>query len=374
MNVTFDGFISQQFGTVILQPTTLCPWECEYCYLTTKEQRLEMSPEIATAVAESVQLQDAAVPVDVVWHGGEPLAIGYEKLRRLLECFEPLRQKKMIRHGIQTNAGLVTSEWCDLFAHYDVAIGVSIDGPEWANSLRHDRSGRPAFHRIMKGIETLKSCGISFNIIAVVTKESIGRADEIIEFLDGLDPLSVGFNLEEQEGANTGRAVIDRAAATEFWRAVYKYRAANPSLRIREVDHVLNYLRHARDTGMHPAQSLIDPIPTVAWNGDTVILSPELAGVKDPAYGDFVIGNVQKVSLPAMLATAPEIKYVAEFVTALTSCATGCDFYDFCRGSQAGNRYFGYGTFTISETTHCINTRQSLVHALGELIAERGEL
>jgi uncharacterized protein len=74
--------------------------------------------------------------------------------------------------------------------------------------------------------------------------------------------------------------------------------------------------------------------------------------------------------LPALLARAHEACYVDEFTHALTACAQGCEFYAFCRGAQAGNRYFEHGGFTAPETAYCVNTRQSLVRAMGDLIEE----
>jgi uncharacterized protein len=363
----FDDFISRKFGMIVVQPTTFCPWACDYCYLTTKDRKFEMSPEVAQAIARSVQLQDGGDAVDLVWHGGEPLALGLDRFTNLLKVFEPLRREGRVRHAVQTSAGLITAQWCDLFAKHKMSVGVSIDGPDWANSLRRDKSGRPAYGRIMRGIETLKENGVPFNVIGVVTAETADRPDEIVDFFESLGALNIGFNIEEREGANNRRTIIDRTSATVFWRSLFRRRAANPSLRIREIDLLLSYLRGARNAQEHKP-FLIEPMPTVAWNGDTVILSPELAGIKDPAYGDFIVGNVLDTPLPAILGTAHEAKYVNEYLGALTSCAQNCEFYEFCRGLQAGNRYFEHGTFEVSETMFCINTRQALVESLNDLI------
>ena len=362
----FDRFIDRLFSMVVMQPTTLCPWTCTYCYLTTKNQKLEMSPGIAHAVAHSIQAQGSDTAVDLLWHGGEPLSIGPQKLELLLACFEELRREGRVRHSVQTNAGLITSQWCDLLSTYGFSVGVSIDGPEWANTQRRDKAGRSTHARTMRGLQTLQAHGIPFSVIAVITTETIGRADEIIDFFESLGAQRVGFNLEEQEGANAGRPVIDRAAATLFWRTVFQRRAAGSPLVVREVEHALTYLRHARKNGL-PGVALHDPIPTVAWNGDTVILSPELAGIREPAYDDFVLGNVLVDSLPDMLRRAHGMRYVDEFTQALESCAGSCEFYGFCGGSQAGNRYFEHGSFVDSETAFCVNTRQALISGLYEL-------
>lgn len=72
-----------------------------------------------------------------------------------------------------------------------------------------------------------------------------------------------------------------------------------------------------------------------------------------------------------MIAESSRLAHVLEFEEALSRCATGCDFYSFCGGAQAGNRYFEHGSLEIAETAYCRNTRQSLVRAAADHITER---
>ncbi|MER7273758.1 cyclophane-forming radical SAM peptide maturase AmcB [Dactylosporangium sp. NPDC000244] len=369
MRVDTDRRVGRKFSMVVLQPTTRCSWNCDYCYLTTRDQRLEMTPGVADGVARGIEAQDRADPVTVVWHGGEPLSLRRERFERLLVPFEPLRAAGRVRHSVQTNAGLISTEWCELFSRHGFSIGVSVDGPEWANAHRRDAGGRPAFHRAMRGLDTLKRHGLRFTVIAVVTAETIGRADELVDFFNDLGADRVGFNIEEFEGANRREPVITRAAVEQFWASLFRRRAQGMEFRVREIERLLSYLRVAR-TGRMPSNRKYEPIPTVAWNGDTVLLSPELAGIQDEAYDNFVIGNVARELLPAMLAQAHDRRYVAEFESALSACAATCEFYDFCGGAQAGNRYFEHGTFDIAETTYCVNTQQALVTALHSTVSK----
>jgi uncharacterized protein len=362
----YDRFINRTFGTVVLQPTTFCPWACDYCYLPTKDQRLTMDVKVARAVVESICDQDSPGCVEVVWHGGEPLAAGLERFISLLEPFERLRGAGRVRHAIQTGAGLITPGWCELFADYGFTVGVSIDGPEWANVQRHDRSGRAAYDRIMRGIATLRLHGIDFSAIAVVTPATVRRSDELAEFFETLGCTHVGFNIEEHEGANDTRPGVSSAGAREFWGALLRRRAAGSALRVRELDRLFSFLRECRSNPSPWSGHLYEPIPTVAWNGTTVLLSPELAGVHAPEYSDFGLGNVLDEPLPAMLASAHRARYVDEFTQALGACAADCEFYAFCLGAQAGNRYFEHATFAATETAYCRNTRQALVHALND--------
>lgn len=366
----YDRFISRVFRTVVLQPTTYCPWACDYCYLPTKDLRLTMPQPVAKAVATSIDEQGLQEAVEVVWHGGEPLATGIDPFEALLAPFDGLRHDGRVHHTVQTGAGLINPAWCDLFQRYGFSVGVSIDGPEWANSQRHDRAGRSAHSRIMRGIRTLQDHGIPFTAIAVVTPSTITRADEIAEFFEGLGADSVGFNIEEHEGMNDARPDVEYETARQFWLTLLRRRADGAALPVRDLDRLISFVNAARVHHSPWTDYLYEPIPTVSWNGKAVILSPELAGIDAPEYDNFVLGSVLEESIPAMLARAHDARYVDEFTRALTSCAADCEFYDFCLGAQAGNRYFEHANLGVMETRYCRNTRQALVQALHDFTRE----
>ena len=359
--------IADSFHTLILQPTTLCNLNCAYCYLPDRTRQRLMPPPVAQACAASVVDQASPYRVDVVWHGGEPTATPIRHFRTLLEPFEALRQSGAIRHGIQTNATLINDAWCELFVEYGFHVGVSIDGPAAANAHRLDRAGHQTWHRTMRGIRRLRAAGIPFTVICVVTPQTIGQPDELADFFTDLGCESVGFNIEEQEG--TDRPPVDEHAAYLFWRRLIQRRAGGSALRVRELDRLADYLNMARHGGLHPAP--FDPIPTVAYNGQTVLLSPELLGVQDPSYGDFIAGNVLTRPLTQTVKRMGELRYVAEFADGLVRCVATCDFFGFCRGAQAANRYFEHGTLAATETTYCRTTKQALVRAaVDELVGE----
>ena len=60
------------------------------------------------------------------------------------------------------------------------------------------------------------------------------------------------------------------------------------------------------------------------------------------------------------------------FTLGVRECKATCDFFAFCQGSHAGNRYFEHGTFTGTETDHCRNSTQALVLALHDLSYPKG--
>jgi sulfatase maturation enzyme AslB (radical SAM superfamily) len=146
----WPGWFRSEPRTIVMQPTTFCNLDCGYCYLPDRQRKKDMSMRVATAVAASIPDSWSQVgAVEVVWHGGEPLAAGRRHLVELLEVFETLRVAGRVQHSLQTNATLITDAWCDIFIRYDVAVGVSLDGapisqrqshrPTRAPSLRPDR-------------------------------------------------------------------------------------------------------------------------------------------------------------------------------------------------------------------------------------------
>jgi uncharacterized protein len=81
--------------TVVVQPTTWCNLDCQYCYLPFRKLRHQMSVEVAAALAESLALsEDSGDPIGIVWHGGEPLTVGPHKFAALLAPFEQLRRAR----------------------------------------------------------------------------------------------------------------------------------------------------------------------------------------------------------------------------------------------------------------------------------------
>ncbi|MCU1685215.1 MAG: putative arylsulfatase regulatory protein [Amycolatopsis sp.] len=353
-------------SAIILQPTSLCPLNCTYCYLPQRHLNQQMTTDTAAAIAAAIPPHwSARGPVEIVWHGGEPLAVGRSRLTALMEPFEPLRADGRIRHVVQTAATLIDRQWCELFQRYGFAVGVSIDGPEPANRHRVDRRGRPAFDRAMTGIETLRRHDIPFTILAVVSADST-NAGETLDFLASTGCTRIGINIEAAEAANQHGHTPALEQARQFWREAFTWSAEHPEVEIREIEWLLGFL--GLDKPLRDADAGHDPLPTIGWNGEVVLLSPELLGVQEPRYADFVAGNVTTEPLPSILDRAAGQPYVREFLASVQRCKETCEFFAWRQGAHAGNRYFEHGTFTATETNHCQTSFQAPVLALHDLM------
>jgi uncharacterized protein len=363
------GELSGRYTQLITQPSTLCNVNCAYCYLPDRARRRLMPVEVSAAIAHGIADQNLPAAVTVSWHGGEPLTTGHAHFEQLLLPFEQLRRERMVRHDVRTNGTLIDDRWCELFAAYGFHVGVSIDGPRELNAQRVDWKGAEIFDRVMTGIDRLKAHGLPFSVVSVVSHETIGRAGELLAFLDALGPASVGINIEERENANQERPLVSRDQATAFWRDVIAYLRGNSGLQVREITQISRYLtrKHAGEDPRPPTE----PVPTVAFDGDVVVASPEFAGATAPEHDDFVVGNILRTPLNEIVRRLPEVGYVRQFAAGLVACRASCSFWEYCGGANnAANRYYEHGSLAGTETAHCRNSRQTPVAAMLELVDE----
>ena len=348
-------------GYVVLQPTTLCNLDCTYCYLPFRARNDRMSPEVAAAVAESVNPWAAADErFSVVWHGGEPLAAGRAALGALMDPFVG------VEHHVQTNATLIDDAWCEFFAERAVRVSVSVDGPEERNGERVNRAGAPAFPAVMRGIETLQRHGVPFSALCVVARPEPGLAARLYEFFLGLGCDVLGINIEEQEGVNARANDFPADAVRTFWAELVAAWRLDPRIHVREIEWTLRYagaVLAGRADGVLPGA--LDPIPTIAADGRVFLLSPELAGFTDERYGDFSSGSVLTTPLAEILAgAATSAAWVPEYLRGVEACRAGCPYFGFCGGAHAANRYFELGRFDGTETNHCRNSKIRLLEGV----------
>ncbi|MEM2661624.1 MAG: radical SAM protein [Nitrososphaeria archaeon] len=178
---------------VILKTTPFCNLSCSYCYNNSPSFRkknldyklLNLDPHNLTLFLEKIFVSEEinlTRPFQIIWHGGEPLLLDATYLEVM--CSEVLDMSSnygiKITNIIQTNGTTLTETHCKVLKHYNFRVGLSCDGPEEiCNLYRKLPNGTGAFNLITKGANLLRSYGLTFGIIATVTKESIGYCKEI---------------------------------------------------------------------------------------------------------------------------------------------------------------------------------------------------
>jgi len=356
------------FNSIILQPTSLCNLNCKYCYLVDRDKNLKMVPAVIEKVVDAMEACN--YPFKVTWHGGEPTSSGLKHFESLLHPMRGLMSRNLIQQVIQTNGTLIDKRWCEFFQKYSFNVGISIDGPEWANRKRVNWNDVGSYHKILAGVNFLRVAGIKFSVICVVTNSTITRPEELYEFFCNLGCFSLGINFEEKIGINS-TAVNSNELVIDFWQRLFRAWRKNPQIEIYSFKRMLSRLEdisHGRPTVVQRAVDKIDLFPSVSYSGDVILLSPEFLNTKSAEHVDFIVGNVLHEPLLDILDRWRSINYVTGFVEGVKKCQEACSYFSVCGGGQASNKFFEHGAVNITETSFCRNAYQHLAEVVvGEL-------
>jgi uncharacterized protein len=347
-------------GTVVLQPTPFCNIACKYCYLPQRGDTSRMSLDTVRAVFREVFASGWSQPwLTVIWHAGEPLVMPVDYYEAAFASIEALRPDGIeVRHAIQTNGMLIDTAWCELFKKWNVGIGVSIDGPRAIHDAnRVTRTGRGTFDKTVAGIRLLRREQVPFHVISVLSTQGMAAPDDMLDFYreEGIE--DVCFNVEESEGdhvsalfAGTDLQHGFREFLQRFWT---RSRQTSQIRFLREIDGMLE--RILRPEGAPFANEQVEPMGmlNVDWQGNVSTFSPELLGLKNAAYNDFLIGNIHVDSLERMLHSEAMRAMSRDIAEGVERCREECPYFSVCGGGSPVNKLTENGSFNSTRTVFC---------------------
>lgn len=337
---------------LVVQGTRFCNIDCKYCYLPNRNRRDMMSDEVFDRlIARVAEHPHVACKLPVVWHAGEPLAVGIDYYKRLLPKLRTLTNTR-VDPIIQTNGTLLNDEWCQLLKEYDVALGISIDGPKHLHDVnRVTRAKRGTHDQIMRNIDLLRRHNIKWTALTVVTRRTLDHLPELFSFYDEHSIRRVGLLIEEIEGENKSSDILSVPddKLREAWRDIIRL-SAHHQISVREVETMIPRLL---GEPFDNSQTRPGTIITVAVNGDFSTYSPELLEQHTETYGSFVIGNVMQQSFIEAFAGAHNQLLLTDITAGVAKCQASCDYFAICKGACPSNKHGEHGTFDAAETTHC---------------------
>lgn len=365
---------------VVIQPTSFCNLDCDYCYLPDRHLKNRLALDLITPLFQTIFSSPLLNEgFTICWHAGEPLTLpvsyyqsAFAQIREVSDRHNP-RQIQFV-HSIQTNGTLITQAWCDLFKTYGVEVGVSIDGPAFIHDAhRKTRNNQGSHASTMRGIATLQKNEIPFTVIAVITAESLDYPDEIFNFFREQGINNVGFNMEEIEGSHQSSSlaqadVLDRYRQfmRRFWQLTV---STQGEFKVRELECLCGLIyedaRLEKTEMNHPFAIL-----NIDYQGNFSTFDPELLSVKTDRYGDFVLGNLLTDSLPSVATSEKFQKIYQEMAGGVELCRQTCDYFGVCGGGAGSNKYWENGTFLSTETNACKYRIQVITDVILEQLEE----
>jgi len=358
---------------LIVQGSSFCNIDCKYCYLPDRGSKKKISVEtVQTAVRKIFDEKLVKKEFSIVWHAGEPTAMNiefYQEITNFLIEFVPEGYK--VNQHIQTNATLINQEWCDFFKRSNMIVGVSIDGPQFIHDAnRVTRSGKGTFDKTMQGINLLKANNIEFSAIAVITALSLDYPREIYNFFKELGPRSLGFNIDEEDGANLKSTIQEEQEQklANFWATLYDLQLQKDNyVHIREIfgfNEML--LKSDFESDRIPIGQMVAPLKiiTVDTEGNFSTFSPELIGMKDESYDNFNLGNVHTDSFRGILQSEKFNTMFEEIMTGIKLCSETCDYFKMCGGGAPSNKLYENKSFATTETKYCKYSRKIIIDSI----------
>ncbi len=348
---------------VVIQPTPFCNLDCDYCYLPDRQLKKQFSLDLIEPIFKTIFTSPfVGQDFTVCWHAGEPLTVPiafYESaLERIREAESKYNQQPyQIHYSFQTNATLINQAWCDFFRQHPIHIGVSIDGPAFIHDAhRKTRKGLGSHAATMRGIKFLQKNNIDFNVIAVITEDSLDYANEIFNFFLDNGITDVGFNMEETEGINSSSS-LDRSGIEErygtfiqqFWELAAQTEGV---FKLREFEVICSLIY---DNFRQEKTDMNHPFAIVNFDhqGNFSTFDPELLSVKTERYGDFILGNVLEDSLESVCYTDKFQRIYRDMASGVELCRNSCEYFGVCGGGAGSNKFWENGTFASTETSAC---------------------
>lgn len=365
---------------LVVQPTPFCNINCRYCYLPDRANKAVVSEDTLRNLFEQVFDSGwAGDALSVVWHAGEPMVLPIEFYRRAFALIDALKPAELsLSHSFQTNGTLIDDAWADFIVEARVNLGVSVDGPRHFHDLnRVNRAGRGTFDKAIAGVRLLRRRGVPFHVISVLTAESLGSPREMFDFYvdEGIE--HVCFNVEESEGAHRSKSFrqsgIDEAYyrfLSEFWRLS----AAHPGKVkfIREIDEAQRNVLRPREAKFSNQLTTPFAVTSVDWSGNVATFSPELLGLKNASYGDFILGNVNRDRLVELVDRPVLARMRADIDAGVAMCKERCEYFSVCGGGEPVNKLTENGSFATSETTYCRMTKMRATDLILDRLEQLG--
>lgn len=329
-----------------------CNLACDYCYMyehadqSWRAQPAFMSDDtrrkLAMRIGEYVRAA-ALKRLVVVFHGGEPLLAGAERISETAQWIRSaIPSEAQVDFSLQTNGTLLTEEALACFREAGISVALSLDGPRAANDLhRLGHDGESSFEESLRALDLLEHYPETYaGLIAVIDPNT--APEELFAFFAPRKPPRLDFLLPD---ANHERPPAGRDRNQDLYKnwllhAFDLWFDHYPTLPVRMFDAVLSSI-----AGI--------PSDTDAFGfGDVTLLSVETDG----SYHDL---DVLKITAQGMTALGCDLqsKSIAEAAQSsqiathrqllgkegLSEKCLHCPEVEVCGGGSVPHRYSSQG-------------------------------
>jgi len=337
---------------VIAKPMgPLCNLDCSYCFYLEKEalfkempgaqSRIQLMPDQVLENYIQKKLESTSTREHhFIWQGGEPTLAGIQYFQKVIRFQQRYGQGQRINNAIQTNGVLLDDAWCEFLAGHEFLVGISIDGPrELHDVCRVDKTGKPTFDRVMRGLELLKKHQVAFNTLTTIHHMNQDFPRETYGFLKEIGSRFMQFiPIVEKIGGQLktiSKSSVDPVQYGQFLNTVFDEWVKEDvgSIFVQNFDVALEAWS-GRQSSLCVFNETCGQDPVIEHNGDLYacdhFVSPE-----------YRIGNLLNDGLDEVMGSPEQLKFGLDKRSTLPAKCRGCSYRFACHGGCPKDRFSG---------------------------------
>lgn len=230
----------RKYLSLLMVPTDYCNMKCKYCFFDKISK-----PENKMSIETLEYLMKITLPfygnVSFIWHGGEPLSMGLNFYKKVIELQEYYRKKCDVKvsNNIQTNITLLTEEMAEFFVKNSFTIGSSYDGI-------FNQKTRGQSENILNGVGIYKNAGGRCGMISVVSNITVNT---LIESYNYFKSQKLNYKLNPYLGTDE-ELMLDYDRYTQAMIELFNYWAFDTDTPVNissfgvYIDYILLHRKH----------------------------------------------------------------------------------------------------------------------------------
>lgn len=208
---------------IILKIASRCNLYCTYCHWF-RDKEVFKEPKVFQKDVEDaffVRLKSylsrnpEIKELSLIFHGGEPLLFPKERYQAFFDKVDLLEKELDVKlpMAMTSNGTMMTDDWARFLLERRIGVSISLDGTEGMHDQhRIDRFGRGSHHKVLEGLQNLRSYGYDPGILTVCNLDHDPK--ELCEYFVGelgvkhFDVLIPNFTRDDVE-KNLVRSIAD---------------------------------------------------------------------------------------------------------------------------------------------------------------------
>lgn len=328
----------KNYSILIKPASSRCNLKCDYCfYLNTAENRKVHTLPLLSLDTVKVLMEKIFVDADTVhfmFQGGEPTLVNLSWYKSFIELSKKMNTKNIpVSLSFQTNGTMINDDWAKFFSENKILVGLSLDGfPQLNNLHRKTTNGEKTSNHVMNGIKALKKAKVPFNILSVVTNDTVNNLDQswrffmknglfYLQYIPAIDPIN------EEKNKYLSPSEYGKFLITLYDRWEYHLKN-NAPVSIRLFDNLISMMM-----GKKPEACDMCGICSVQYviegNGD-------IYPCDFYCLDDYKLGNIIENSIEEIDKKRDEIKFIEKSKAVNEDCKN-CPYFYLCR--NGGKKY-----------------------------------